>query len=209
MHGDMMAHSSMSSKLILASNSPRRRDLLRLAGIPFEAMASHIEERVGAGESPDQYVLRLAGEKAQEVAGRAPSGAYILGADTEVDVDGQVLGKPESPADAARMIALLSGRTHRVITGLCLLGPDSTRLQEIVTTNVVFCTLTDSEIEEYAHSGEPMDKAGGYAIQGLAAKFVERIEGCYFNVMGLPLAAVYRLLKESGWRASSVRRPER
>jgi len=198
----------MSSHLILASNSPRRRDLLRLAGIPFEAIASNVEERVGPGESPEQYVRRLALEKAENVAGRVTPGAYVLGADTEVEVDGQVLGKPESPEDAARMMTLLSGRAHRVITGICLLGP-ATRLQETVTTLVVFTPLTDSEIAEYAHSGEPMDKAGGYAIQGLAAKFVERIEGCYFNVMGLPVAAVYRLLKESGWKASSVLRPER
>lgn len=199
----------MSSNLILASNSPRRRDLLRLAGIPFEAIASHIEERVGSGESPAQYVRRLALEKAEEVARRVAPDSYVLGADTEVEVDGKVLGKPESPEDAARMMALLSGRAHNVITGLCLLGPAGTRIQEAVTTIVYFSRLTDSEIWEYAHSGEPMDKAGGYAIQGLAAKFVERLEGCYFNVMGLPVAAVYRLLKESGWKASSVLRQER
>lgn len=199
----------MSSNLILASNSPRRRDLLRLAGIPFEAIASHIEESVGPGESPEQYVRRLALEKAEEVARRVAPDTYVLGADTEVEVDGQVLGKPESPEDAARMMALLSGRTHSVITGLCLLGPGGGRLQEAVKTIVYFSRLTDLEIQEYARSGEPMDKAGGYAIQGLAAKFVERIEGCYFNVMGLPVAAVYRLLKESGWKASSVLRQER
>jgi len=198
----------MSSNLILASNSPRRRDLLRLAGIPFEAMASNIEERVQPGESPEQYVLRLALEKAENVAQRVAPGSWVLGADTEVEADGQVFGKPESAGDAARMIRRLSGRSHRVITGLCLLGPEGLRVREIATTIVVFSRMTESEIEAYAHSGEPMDKAGAYAIQGLAAKFVERIEGCYFNVMGLPIAAVYRLLKESGWSASSAPRRE-
>jgi septum formation protein len=199
----------MSGPLILASASPRRREILTLAGIAFEAVSSSIEERQTAGEDAEQYVLRLAREKAEAVAAKVPRGGFILGADTEVEVDGQVLGKPESPEHAARMLGLLSGRAHRVITGICVLDPGGTRRQAAEITQVYFHALSAEEIGEYVRSGQPMDKAGAYAIQGLAAKFVERIEGCYFNVMGLPVARVYRLLKESGWTASSARRPER
>lgn len=192
----------MGSKLILASNSPRRREILRMAGIPFEAVPSTVEEHPGADETPEQYVRRLAVEKAVDVARRMPTGSLVLGADTEVEIEGRVLGKPQDAAHAAAMLLPLSGRSHRVITGLCLLGPQpGSRRVETVTTIVWFATLTGKEIDEYVRSGEPMDKAGAYGIQGLAGKFVERIEGCYYNVMGLPVATVYRLLKEQGWKA--------
>jgi septum formation protein len=205
----------MSGNLILASSSPRRQDILRVAGIPFEAIPSSVDERLVAGESPEQYVLRLAVEKAEEVAGRVAGSSlasardtFILGADTTVEIDGLALGKPESAEHAAGMLRLLSGRSHRVITGLCLLCPvNRTRHVEAVTTTVFFARLTDEEIRDYVDSGEPMGKAGAYAIQGLAGKFVGRIEGCYFNVMGLPVATVYRLLREAGCPVSSALRP--
>jgi septum formation protein len=140
-------------------------------------------------------------EKAQDVARRVPADSWILGADTEVEIDGKVLGKPQSPEHAAEMLRLLSGREHQVITGMCLLCP-ATGMQrvETVNTTVRFARLTEEEIRAYVRSGEAMDKAGAYGIQGLAGKFVERIEGCFFNVMGLPVAALYRLLREQGWK---------
>ncbi len=184
----------MSYKVVLASASPRRRELLRLAGIEFEARASQITEQQMPGESPADYVCRLARQKAEAVAPGCAD--LVLGADTEVVMDGRVFGKPESDAHAAEMLRTLSGRTHQVLTGMCLLDPvTGNKRIEKVETAVTFAKLSEPEIAEYVASGEPRDKAGAYAIQGLAAKFVERIEGCYFNVMGLPVATVYRMLK--------------
>ena len=184
--------------IILASASPRRGEVLQAAGIPFEAQASSVEERQLPGEAPDELVRRLAAEKAEAVARRRPGETRpVVGADTEVVVDGQVLGKPASDVQAARMLRLLSGRAHTVITGLCVLQPATGwRRVEAVSTTVFFATLSEDEIHDYLQSGEPRDKAGAYAIQGLASKFVERIEGCYFNVMGLPVATLYRMLRE-------------
>jgi septum formation protein len=177
--------------LVLASQSPRRSEILRQAGIPFTVRVSPVDEAPLPGEPPVDYVMRLAALKAQAIA--AAPGEWVLGADTTVVAGGEMLGKPEDAGDAGRMLRLLSGRRHEVITGICL-----RRGQELLcdhaTTAVWFSPMSDREIAEYAASGEPLDKAGGYAIQGLASKFIERIDGCYFNVVGLPVSLVYRHL---------------
>jgi septum formation protein len=175
--------------LILASQSPRRAELLRTAGFSFAVRARPVEEVRRDGESPIDYVRRLAREKA-EAAWEQPS-EIVLGADTVVVLGDQVLEKPRDFNDARCMLAALSGRTHTVITGICLRHATGA-IVDAESTLVHFVELTNQEIEEYVASGEPMDKAGAYAIQGLASKFVDRIEGDYFNVMGLPLARVYR-----------------
>jgi septum formation protein len=179
--------------LVLASQSPRRREILRQAGIPFTVRVADVDESVRTAESPAEYVQRLAAAKAYAI--EAADAETVLGADTTVVIDGEILAKPADAADARRMLTRLSGRRHEVLTGICLRrGARATR--DYVTTGVVFATLSDAEIDEYVASGEPMDKAGAYAIQGLASKFVERIDGDYFNVMGLPVALVYRLLRD-------------
>jgi septum formation protein len=179
--------------LVLASKSPRRQQILRDAGIPFVVRAADVPEERRSHESPVDYVRRLAREKAFAVP--MDPGEVVLGADTVVVIDGQVLEKPRDPADAARMLGLLSGREHEVITGLCVRAA-SREIVDTATTRVRFASLTSAELDAYAASGEPMDKAGGYAIQGLASKFIERIEGCYFNVVGLPVSLVYRYWRE-------------
>ena len=189
--------------LVLASQSPRRREILRQAGIPFTVRATDVDESVLASESPADYVQRLAEAKAYSI--EAAAGEMVLGADTTVVIDGEILAKPADAADARRMLARLSGRRHEVLTGICLRRGGHAIL-DYATTGVVFAALSDREIDEYVASGEPMDKAGAYAIQGLASKFVERIEGDYFNVMGLPVALVYRLLQQA---SSTQRRRER
>jgi septum formation protein len=182
--------------LILASASPRRAELLRNAGIEFEVTPAHVPELRQPGEPAEEFVRRLAREKGQAVAGQQPS-RLVLGADTEVVVDGEVLGKPRDADDAERMLRLLSGRSHAVITGVCLLGPGiaDTRAE---TTRVSFDVLSDEEISAYIASGEPLDKAGAYAIQGIASRWITRLDGCYFNVVGLPVPLVYRMLREHG-----------
>ncbi len=183
-------------RLILASNSSRRADLLRSAGFDFETRASNAGEVLRAGESAEAYVSRLAADKARAVARSAPPGSLVLGADTEVVIDGQILGKPVDLDDAARMLRLLAGCTHRVITGVCLiLAPDSLKALKHEVTLVTFSPMDEREIRDYVQSGEPMDKAGAYAIQGLAARFVTRIAGSYSNVVGLPINLVYEVLK--------------
>jgi nucleoside triphosphate pyrophosphatase len=179
--------------LVLASQSPRRSEILRLAGIPFVVRVADVDESVLAGESPAEYVQRLAAAKAGAV--EAAADETVLGADTTVVIDGEILAKPADAADARRMLARLSGRRHEVLTGVCL-RRGAVAICEFATTGVMFAAMTTAEIDEYVASGEPMDKAGAYAIQGLASKFVERIEGDYFNVMGLPVALVYRRLQE-------------
>lgn len=178
--------------LVLASQSPRRREILAAAGIDFVARAVGVPEEHCADESPESYVLRLAEAKARAV--EAALDEIVLGADTVVVAGGQILEKPRDFADAARMLALLSGRIHDVITGICLLRGDRTIL-DTACTRVYFAELNEDDIANYVASGEPMDKAGAYAIQGLASKFIQRIEGDYFNVVGLPVALVYRHLK--------------
>jgi len=182
--------------LILASNSSRRVELLRSAGFNFDVRASHIEEVHCLGESAEDHVMRLASDKAGAVARSSPPGCLVLGADTEVVIDGQILGKPASPDDAARMLRLLAGRVHRVITGVCLIvAPDSVQALKHDITYVTFAAMNEQEISDYVQSGEPMDKAGAYAVQGLAGRFVTRIEGSYSNVVGLPISLVYQVLK--------------
>lgn len=183
--------------LILASNSPRRRDLLHDAGFEFEVRPSHVTEpEPTPGESPPEYARRAARLKALDVASSSQRGSLILGADTVVVINGQILGKPSGPHEATRMLRLLSCQTHQVITGFCLVqAPDEVELVSHETTFVTFRELDDGEIRSYVESREPFDKAGGYAIQGLASKFVTRISGCYFNVVGLPVPLVYDALK--------------
>jgi len=181
--------------LILASASPRRAELLRHAAIPFAVDPADVPERPLLGEAPLDYAQRLARDKAQAVFARHPQDA-VLGADTIVVADDHLLEKPAGAEDAARMLRLLSGRTHRVITGVCLLQVGFERT-EAETTHVTFTSLSAEEIAEYVRSGEPMDKAGAYGIQGMASRWVTEIQGCYFNVVGLPVARVYRLLHEA------------
>ena len=181
--------------LVLASTSPRRSEVLRQAGIPFTVRAVAVDETPLVGEKPRDYVVRLAELKALAV----PAGPdqTVLGADTTVVIDDEILGKPADAADARRMLELLSGRQHEVVTGICLKhGADVVR--DCSVTKVWFARMSAREIEEYVSSGEPMDKAGAYAIQGLASKFIERVDGCYFTVMGLPVALVYRCLRGGG-----------
>lgn len=214
--------------LILASASPRRRELLQAAGIPFTAQPTDIPEIPVDREAPRAFAERLAREKAQAIAHRHPHEA-VLGADTVVVVDGLILGKPQDAADALRMLRLLSGKTHEVITAVCVIAPSPTRasspetatgnrqlptehqpatgnwqpataLPDVrsETTQVTFAPLSDADIEAYISTGEPMDKAGAYGIQGVASRWIPRIVGDYSNVVGLPVALVYRMLKEHG-----------
>ncbi len=188
-----MKQDSQSPKLILASASPRRAELLRNAGIEFTIVPAHISEVRRPQEVAGIFVQRMAREKAGVIAKQFP-GQFVLGADTEVIVDGEVLGKPADVADAARMLRLLSGRSHLVTTGVTLIGNrvEDTRSE---TTVVTFAELSHDEICDYVGSGEPMDKAGAYGIQGVASRWVKRLDGCYFNVVGLPVPLVYRMLR--------------
>jgi septum formation protein len=184
--------------IVLASASPRRQELLRNAGIPFTVQPADINETPLAGESPRACAERLAREKALAVW-QNRSQDYVLGADTIVVVDGAILGKPRDRDDALRMLRLLSGRTHVVITGVCLVGPVSSNIQIAAEiTFVTMCEVSDDEIRDYVATGEPMDKAGAYAIQGIASRWIPRIEGDYSNVVGLPVALVYAMLRERG-----------
>ena len=183
-------------RLILASCSPRRRELLRQAGFDFDVRPSTVEEAAAPGETPEEFARRAAREKALEVAASVPPESLVLGADTVVVADGEILGKPANASDAARMLRLLSGVTHRVITGVCIVrAPDCVKALAHETTFVTFRSLDNDELQDYLAGGEPFDKAGAYGIQGLASKFVTRVEGCYFNVVGLPVALVYDLLE--------------
>jgi septum formation protein len=191
-------------KIILASSSPRRAEILRDAGIPFEIRTAHVDEAELPGETPRAMVLRLAEAKARMVAAQMGAGTgdcIIVGADTTVELDGEILGKPRDSAHAREMLAKLSGRTHHVLTGLFLLRlPDGATRAAVESSAVTFAPLSENEIVSYVASGEPLGKAGAYAIQGLAGRYIPRIEGCYFNVVGLPLARLYALLRELGWR---------
>jgi septum formation protein len=191
---------------VLASASPRRQELLRNAGIPFTVYPANIPEVPISEESPRACAERLAREKAHVVLVQHP-GKFVLGADTIVVADGEILGKPRDEADAVRILRLLSGGTHQVITGVCLVGTLRTENQKLETgfedtrseiTLVTMTTLSDEDIRSYIASGEPMDKAGAYAIQGMASRWIPRIDGDYFNVVGLPVALVLRMLREHG-----------
>lgn len=201
--------------LVLASASPRRHDLLRSAGIAFAVQPADIDETPLAGESARACAERLACQKALKVSSERPLD-LVLGADTVVVVDSTILGKPSDANDAARMLRMLSGRAHQVITGVCLVSPVASGqlpytnegAQEVLGTEnwdvrvgseitlVTFAALSDAEIQEYVATGEPMDKAGAYAIQGIASRWIPRIEGDYSNVVGLPVALVYRMLRD-------------
>ena len=182
--------------LVLASASPRRSELLRKARIVFRVEPAHVAEERADGEDPIGYAQRLAHDKARVISAKYPSD-FVLGADTIVICDAHVLEKPADEADAERMLRLLSGRTHEVTTGVCLCGPQ-VDLVEYETTRVTVAQLTDEEITDYIHTGEPMDKAGAYGIQGMFSRWVTGIEGDYFNVVGLPIARVYGMLKRTG-----------
>lgn len=184
---------SASVPLILASASPRRRELLTAAGFIFEVDVADVDETRHPGEPAGAYVRRVAFAKAQTVASRRPD-AMVLGADTVVVLDEEVLGKPVDDADAARMLTALSGRDHRVLTAVALVGP-GTSVDTIEETLVWVHVLTPADITAYVESGEPRDKAGAYGIQGRASRFIHKIEGSYTNVVGLPVAAVDRLLR--------------
>jgi septum formation protein len=184
--------------IILASASPRRAELLRSAAIPFTVDVADIAEDLKAGEKPVEHAERLAREKAEVVANRNP-GKIVLGADTIVLVDDQILGKPRDPADAKRMLELLSGRAHQVITGVAIvfLESDYRKLEtRSEKTKVFFDKLTSADIEAYIATREPMDKAGAYAIQGIASRWITKIEGDYANVVGLPVALVWEMLQK-------------
>ena len=179
--------------LILASASPRRSELLRNAGIAFTVAPAHVPEQAYPNEQPLLYAQRLARDKARAIFVRHPD-SVVLGADTIVVADEHLLEKPCDEQDAARMLQLLSGRVHQVITGVCL-SAAALEQTEAEITEVRFSPLTESEIAAYIATREPMDKAGAYAIQGMASRWVERIEGCYFNVVGLPVPRVFRMMQ--------------
>jgi len=191
-------------KLILASSSPRRGEILHDAGISFTVLSSAVDETPYANESPQQLVQRLADAKADLVAARTVGASIIIAADTVVVLDKKTLGKPRSTDEARRMLEMLSGRTHSVITGMSILRlPEMERRQFVETTLVHFARLSSEDLSRYLATGEPFDKAGAYAIQGHAGRYIPRIEGCYFNVVGLPIARVVAALRELGWSEQS------
>lgn len=184
--------------LILASASPRRQELLRNAGIEFTVQPAYIPETRQPHESPPDYARRLASEKARHIFrefSKSDPGVIVLGADTVVVIDNQVLGKPENQSEAASMLRKLSGKTHQVISAICFAYAKGERVAHEIT-KVDMNEISEEQIKTYVASGEPMDKAGAYAIQGSASKWIPRIEGCYFNVVGLPVARVWQLLQE-------------
>ncbi|MDR3744831.1 MAG: Maf family protein [Acidobacteriaceae bacterium] len=201
-----------AARLILASGSPRRRELLSQAGYVFAVEAADVDESQREGEEAGAYVLRLAEEKAQAVYARIvsvinaeeASGVIVLGADTSVVLGEEVLGKPVDADDARRMLRKLSARTHRVLTGVAAVSRCGT-ISEIETTEVLFAQISEPELEVYCATAEPLDKAGAYGIQGYAARWIPRINGCYFNVMGLPIARTVRMIEEVRARCEAMR----
>jgi septum formation protein len=196
------------TRLVLASKSPRRAEILRSAGFTFEVRPTHADETRRARESARDYVHRLAATKARIAGAHAKQKGYpaiVIGADTVVVAQGNILGKPSDVKEARRMLRLLNGKTHQVLTGVSILSiPDGTEHHHVEITRVRFLKLTNGEIDDYIATGEPFDKAGGYAIQGIAARFVARIDGCYFNVMGLPISRVWSMLRTMGWRDTKL-----
>jgi septum formation protein len=197
--------------LVLASASPRRRELLTAAGFAFDTLATDVDERQHPGEAPAAYVLRIAAAKSARALELMPARArpaasddlVVLGADTAVVVDAEVLGKPATDRESAKMLARLSGRAHEVLTGLSLRAGQR-HLESVETTEVWFSELSAVDIAWYVGTGEGSDKAGGYAVQGLASRFIPRIHGSYTNVVGLPVAVVFRLLRQLGHPAAAV-----
>ena len=188
-------------KLILASASQRRAEILRSAGLQFTVLSSAVDETPMPNEVPQDLVRRLALAKADLVAARALGPAIVIAADTVVVLEGAILGKPRTSEDARQMLEKLSGRTHSVMTGVALIRlPDAERRDFVETTQVHFASVSNEEIVKYLASGEPFDKAGAYAIQGHGGRFVPRIDGCYFNVVGLPLARLYHEISLLGWQ---------
>jgi septum formation protein len=187
--------------LLLASGSPRRAELLRAAGFSFDVQPANVDESLHAGETPDMYVRRVSEAKARAVLSTARN-RVVLGADTTVVLDDHILGKPVDVSDARRMLRLLSGRLHQVLTAVTL-AHDTRVLTRVEITDVEFAPLSDDEVEWYVASGEPFDKAGAYAVQGLASRFVSRVCGSYSNVVGLPVALVYAMLHDLGVIATS------
>lgn len=186
----------LKEKLILASGSPRRAEILEAVGWPFEMVAANIDESRFESEAAVPYVKRLAQAKAEAVAKKLPSG-LVLGADTVVLVEGKILGQPQNPEDARRMLKLLSGRWHEVLTAVALLRAGENRsVVEHERTRVRFAEMSAAEIDWYVETGEPRDKAGAYAVQGQAALFIEEVQGDYFNIVGLPVRLVYKLARK-------------
>ncbi len=183
-------------RIVLASQSPRRRELMTLMGLNYEAVVSEVEETVPENAEPGALVERLALEKAQAVF-EQHSDACVIGADTIVYIDGEILGKPLDDADAANILKRLQGRSHTVYTGVAVLAPGRTDVRHD-EARVTFAPMTDAEIAWYIVTGEPRDKAGAYGIQGPGGMFVERVEGNYFTVIGMPLPLLYRMLREAG-----------
>lgn len=188
-------------RLVLASSSPRRQAFLRDLGWDFHIEPSDVDESYILGESPEEMALRLAVSKASDVWQRSREN-WVIGADTIVVIDGSVLGKPADERKAKRMICMLQGRTHTVMTGAAAIRPDGAMLSCVEKTQVTFRSMTEDDAEAYVEQGESMDKAGAYAIQGKGMLLVERVEGCYFNVVGLPLERLSRMLAELGWPLS-------
>src|ERR1700688_145491 len=187
-------------KLILASASPRRAEILRDAGLTFTVMSSAVDETPIPGESTNEYVHRMASAKVEVVAARSVGAAIVIGADTVVVLDGQIIGKPRSAEDARRTLQLLSRRTHSGVTGVMLIRlPDPQWRRFVASTRVGFSAMSLEEISQYLATDEPYDKAGAYAIQGRAGRYISRIEGCYFNVVGMPLARLWQELTELAW----------
>jgi len=190
-------------KLILASASPRRAEILRNAGFVFEARPTGIDETPLSEEGAEDYVRRLAENKSRLAANRAQQTevtAVVIGADTAVVAQNEILGKPRDAEQARLMLRLLSGRAHDVHTGISVLGiPGGPEISHVETTRVYFKALSETDIHDYIGSGEPFDKAGGYGIQGIGGRFIWKIEGCYFNVMGLPLSRVWSAMRAVGW----------
>lgn len=188
-------------RLVLASSSPRRQAFFRDLGWDFHIEPSDIDESYILGESPEEMALRLAVSKALDVWRRTRAN-WVIGADTIVVIDGSVLGKPADEGDAKRMVRMLQGRTHTVMTGAAVVRPDGVILSCVEKTQVTFRSMTEDEAEAYVEQGESMDKAGAYAIQGKGMLLVQRVDGCYFNVVGLPLERLSRMLAELGWPLS-------
>lgn len=194
-------HAPHAPRLLLASASPRRKEILERLGLDFDILPapSHVEGEPEPDEAPETFAVRAARAKADAVA-EERRGVVVVAADTIVVLDGEIMGKPADAAEAAKMLRRLAGRGHRVFTGVAVRGPGGGAASAVESTGVRFRGLSDPEIDAYVATGEPLDKAGAYGIQGYGATFVEGIDGCYFNVMGLPVVRLLEVLAETGWR---------